>query len=93
MTNPGEQWFIDQLSALDGICLDNEGEIVRAAQHFYGNLAQREKGTIYFLIQYGQAVMDALKQYGPSIVPHLLDNDENDGERFRQTLAKAKLEL
>lgn len=32
-------------------------------------------------------VMDALTKHGQSIVPHLLDNDENAGERLRAILA------
>lgn len=32
-------------------------------------------------------VMDTLQQYGPSIVGHLLDTDENDGQCLRQALA------
>lgn len=29
-----------------------------------------------------------LEQHGPSIVPHLMDTDENDGERCRRALAE-----
>lgn len=39
---------------------------------------------------YAERVMDALKEYGPSIVPHLMDSDDNDGERLRKAIAKAK---
>jgi hypothetical protein len=33
-----------------------------------------------------RSVMDALAEYGPSIVPHLMDTDENAGERLRAAL-------
>lgn len=33
-------------------------------------------------------VMDTLRKYGPSIVPHLLDSDDNAGERLRKLIAK-----
>lgn len=39
--------------------------------------------------RYAREVMDALEQHGAAIVPHLLDNDENSGERLRQALAAA----
>jgi hypothetical protein len=35
------------------------------------------------------AVMDTLEEYGPSIVPHLIDTDENDGERLRVLARRA----
>jgi len=35
-------------------------------------------------------VMDMLKKHGPSVVPHLMDSDENAGERLREEIAKAK---
>jgi hypothetical protein len=38
-------------------------------------------------------VMDMLKKHGPSIVPHLLDSDENAGQRLRDALKKAEGEL
>ena len=36
-------------------------------------------------------VMDSLAEYGPSIVPHLMDTDDNAGERLRQAIAKAEV--
>lgn len=36
----------------------------------------------------GQIVMDLLDKYGAPIVPHLIDTDENVGERFRRALAR-----
>jgi len=38
-----------------------------------------------------QGVMDHLEE-GPSIVPHLIDTDENDGERTREALKHPALE-
>ena len=35
-------------------------------------------------------VMDALDKHGPSIVPHLVDTDENAGQRLRELIAKAE---
>jgi len=36
--------------------------------------------------KYAAEVMAALDQHGASIVAHLLDNDENSGERLRRAL-------
>lgn len=33
-------------------------------------------------------VMRHLEEHGPAIVPHLLDTDENAGQRLRDTIAK-----
>ena len=37
-------------------------------------------------LKLGKIVMDILDEHGPSIVPHLLDTDENAGQRFRAAL-------
>jgi len=37
--------------------------------------------------KHARPVMNDLTEYGPSIVPHLLDTDQNDGEFLRQALA------
>jgi hypothetical protein len=37
-------------------------------------------------LKLGKIVMDMLDEHGPSIVPHLLDTDENAGQRFRAAL-------
>lgn len=37
-------------------------------------------------------VMDALEHWGPSIVPHLMDTDENQGQRLRVAIARAESE-
>jgi len=38
------------------------------------------------LAEAARDVMAYLEQHGPSIVPHLLDTDENPGERLREAL-------
>jgi hypothetical protein len=45
------------------------------------------------IIRYAKLVMADLQEHGPSIVPHLLDNDDNDGERLRVALAKIEAKL
>jgi hypothetical protein len=42
------------------------------------------------LLECAKAVMDMLKKHGPSIVPHLMDSDENAGQRLRDAIAKAE---
>lgn len=42
-------------------------------------------------LRLGKIVMDLLEEHGASIVPHILDSDENAGERFRQAIARAAL--
>lgn len=34
--------------------------------------------------------MKTLEEYGPSIVPHLMDSDDNEGERLRQVIRAIK---
>lgn len=49
--------------------------------------------TILALIEVAEAakiVMDLLEEHGPSIVPHLLDTDENAGQRLRTALEGVK---
>jgi hypothetical protein len=43
------------------------------------------------LVREGSAVMRLLEEHGPSIVPHLLDTDDNAGQRFRDALLDAAL--
>ena len=45
-------------------------------------------GSSVALARAAHGVMAALEEYGPSIVPHLLDTDENDGQRLRDALAE-----
>lgn len=42
------------------------------------------------LLAEAKQVMALLERHGPSIVPHLLDNDQNAGERLRAAIAKAE---
>ena len=42
------------------------------------------------LLKGAKAVMDMLKKNGPSIVPHLMDSDENAGQRLRDAIDKAE---
>lgn len=42
------------------------------------------------LIKAASAVMKDLEEYGPSIVPHLMDTDENAGQRLRDLIARAE---
>ncbi len=42
------------------------------------------------LLEYSKKVMALLDKLGGSIVPHLLDTDENDGEFLRQAIIKAE---
>jgi len=39
--------------------------------------------------KHAEAVMTSLQTYGSALLPHLLDNDDNDGERLRQALRAA----
>lgn len=41
------------------------------------------------LLSAAREVMEALEQYGASIVPHLLDDDMNAGQRLRNAIANA----
>lgn len=41
------------------------------------------------LLAAAKEVMSALAEYGPSIVPHLMDSDQNAGQRLRVAIAEA----
>ena len=38
-------------------------------------------------------VMDLLQEYGAEIVPHLIDTDENPGQRLREALQESSEEI
>lgn len=42
------------------------------------------------LYTHAKWVMAMLEEHGPSIVPHLLDSDQNAGQRLRDAIAKAE---
>lgn len=41
------------------------------------------------LLEYSEKVLSKLKKYGPSIVPHLMDSDDNDGQFLREAITAA----
>ena len=41
------------------------------------------------LLQAAEEAMEALAEYGASIVPHLMDTDQNAGQRLRDAIAEA----
>jgi hypothetical protein len=75
--------------------IDNGGCDVLVAK-VYGNDAEEieEHGRLIAaapeLYEAAKEVMDLLSKYGASIVPHLLDTDENPGGRLRAILAKVE---
>lgn len=62
-----------------------ELERLRAAVNALPELVERVK-RLEEALKLGKIVMDMLDEHGPSIVPHLLDTDENAGQRFRAAL-------
>ncbi|CAN7602494.1 hypothetical protein [Bosea sp. LjRoot237] len=42
------------------------------------------------VVEHAKRVMALLAKHGPSIVPHLMDSDDNAGQRLRDALAKAE---
>lgn len=44
------------------------------------------------LYKQAKQVMNMLEEYGGSIVPHLIDTDDNAGEFLRQAIANAEKE-
>ncbi len=50
-----------------------------------------ESGTLLqALLASAKEVMDLLEEYGPSIVPHLMDSDQNAGQRLRDAITAAE---
>lgn len=54
----------------------------------YGDLFAKEQSK--GLLKHSKKVMALLEEHGGSIVPHLIDDDENAGEFLRQAIAKAE---
>lgn len=50
--------------------------------------AQRSLPALLRVAEAAKDVMFILKAHGPSVVPHLLDTDDNAGERLRQALSE-----
>jgi hypothetical protein len=65
----------------------DRGTLIRALDEAQAKVKRLEEA-----LRLGKIVMDMLEEHGPSIVPHLLDTDENAGQRFRDALARAALE-
>ena len=57
--------------------------------HLYAKFV-RLKAANAELVEHAGKVMELLKEHGPSIVPHLMDTDDNAGQYLRDALAKAK---
>lgn len=60
------------------------------------NAAQQEElllDLVRKLRDKGRAVMECLEEHGDTIVPHLIDTDDNDGEYFRAALREADAAL
>jgi hypothetical protein len=80
----------DKLAAGNIKAPDNAALIVAAVNALPELLARVKR--LEEALRLGKIVMDMLEEHGPSIVPHLLDTDENAGQRFRDALARAALE-
>ena len=50
------------------------------------------RGKVAEVVTQGNRVMALLEKYGGSIVPHLMDNDENAGEALREALRQLDTE-
>lgn len=72
----GDDWssgtFEIQRRTLDGTSLEGLADVDRLRQ----------------VERYAREVMDALAEHGPGIVGHLLDTDDNSGERLRRALGE-----
>lgn len=72
------------------------GNLIGEADEAYRNIADRNRrvatleADLKQVVDLADAVMTTLKEYGPSIVPHLLDTDDNDGQRLRDAIAAAR---
>jgi hypothetical protein len=49
-----------------------------------------EIGRLHRVEQHARAVMGLLEKHGPSIVPHLLDTDDNPGQRLREAMGEGE---
>jgi pantothenate kinase len=73
--NGGCDVLVAKVYGNDAEEIEEHGRLIAAAPEFYATAKE---------------VMDLLSKHGASIVPHLLDTDENPGERLRALLAKVK---
>lgn len=60
--------------------------VISRSGRLYDDKGREE--TLLEVAEYAREVMSYLEKYGSSIVPHLLDTDENPGERLRDALRK-----
>ena len=65
--------------------VDEETTAREMEQSWYRNLVTIEI-DMPALARLSASVMKILENHGPGIVPHLMDTDENDGERLRNVL-------
>lgn len=57
------------------------------------SLALVENEKLREVASAARAVMKTLAHHGPSVVPHLLDTDDNPGERCRQALREVGMSV
>jgi len=74
--------------------IDNHGKTIRAAlstdQYAQGFTAGQKSRDMEVkeLVDGCKRVMDLLDEHGSEIVPHLMDTDENAGQKLRDLIAK-----
>ena len=68
----------------DAVSADDAEEGVDRPKQLLGAANHEE------LLTAAKEVMELLQECGPSIVPHLLDTDQNAGQRLRSAIAKAE---
>ena len=66
----------------------NEGAPDQAESEANAAFIVRACNAHYKLLNAAKRVMEALEQYGASIVPHLMDTDDNAGQELRNVIAE-----
>lgn len=53
-------------------------------------MTPKELEMVKRLVKHGNGVMQTLEKWGPSIVPHLMDTDDNEGQELREAIMDAE---
>lgn len=84
--------FVTRRLTADYVMLDAAGGKVLITVSGIGALgvAQQIIAAVGELTAAASDVMSLLRDHGPAIVPHLMDSDQNAGQRLRDAIARAE---
>lgn len=79
---------IDNSMDYDWRCRDGAKSV--AKDLLAANAVRFADDPLLDVLQWAKVVMDYLGEHGPKVVPHLMDTDDNPGQRLREAIARAE---